>query len=464
MPYLQLRDSRYPLAKGEARVGRGESADIKLPAMSESPERGAALALVTVSHEGTATIRKSEESSGEVIVNGLQVGSEPAPLLHGDRIALAGCELRYADENLLGETIDFPIASTDHAIATPSAAAAEVRAAGRLLSLVDGREYQVPEGGLSIGRDAACDIVIASPEVSRRHAEIRPTQQGYALLDRSSNGVLVNGNRVWAEVMLGRGDMIRVGREEFRFYAEPGRGSSPQGRPDVSTLAVDSVPSLQATGTMRAMGRPPADAPVLPGGGAGEAQDAPGRQPATARKALATLEVINAGPTRGMRFELATPLSNIGRGEHNDVVVGDESVSESHAKIQRREGGWFVVDMGSTNGTYVNGERITGEAPLATGSDVRFGGVKMTFRPTGGAMRASGGTRVIVGLKGPDPKRQEQAAPPRVPEQRPAEASGTAIEDRAGKDSTATGFAPWFLVALLVALVIYTVYLAFQGR
>jgi hypothetical protein len=108
--------------------------------------------------------------------------------------------------------------------------------------------------------------------------------------------------------------------------------------------------------------------------------------------------------------------------------------------------------MGSTNGTYLNGVRINGEARLGTGADVRFGGVKMIFRPAGGAMRASGGTRVIVGFKGPDPKRadqrpREEAARPEVP------------DDQASR----TGTAPWLLVLLLIALIGYTIFFVTGG-
>jgi pSer/pThr/pTyr-binding forkhead associated (FHA) protein len=84
--------------------------------------------------------------------------------------------------------------------------------------------------------------------------------------------------------------------------------------------------------------------------------------------------------------------------------VADESVSETHAKIQRRETGWFVVDIDSTNGTYVSGQRIVGEAPLVHGAPVRFGGVKMTFRTAQTEAAGPSETRVIVGYRSGTPK------------------------------------------------------------
>src|ERR1019366_8306516 len=65
------------------------------------------------------------------------------------------------------------------------------------------------------------------------------------------------------------------------------------------------------------------------------ASDAP-TAPAALRKPLAMLEVINEGSMKGTKFEIHTPLTNIGRGPHNDVALQDESVSASHANILKR--------------------------------------------------------------------------------------------------------------------------------
>jgi pSer/pThr/pTyr-binding forkhead associated (FHA) protein len=72
---------------------------------------------------------------------------------------------------------------------------------------------------------------------------------------------------------------------------------------------------------------------------------------------------------------------NIGRGDYNDVVIADPSVSTMHAKLQRRDSVWVLTDLGSTNGTYVEGERLTGEAPLGPGTTLKFGDVAALFEP-----------------------------------------------------------------------------------
>ena len=104
------------------------------------------------------------------------------------------------------------------------------------------------------------------------------------------------------------------------------------------------------------------------------------------------------GVARGTVHDVRTPLVHVGRGAYNDIVVADDSVSEAHAKLQRRDDGWYVVDVGSTNGTYVGGRRVESEQRLAQGDDVRFGGVKMAFRPEEEPVVDAKGTRAIAGL------------------------------------------------------------------
>jgi pSer/pThr/pTyr-binding forkhead associated (FHA) protein len=422
MPFLQLRDSRYPLRPGANRVGWGPEAEIRLPESALAATESAAV--VTVEGTGSASVALGPEPS-VVVLNGVPVAG-PSPVLHGDRLGVGEFEFRFGDEAQLGETVELPI-DPDHAIAVPSAAARSSRSEGRLLSLVDGREYLVGKDGLSIGRDPSCDIVIPRPEVSRRHATIRPEAGGYLLLDGSVNGVLVNDARVQAELPLGRGDTIRVATEEFRFYAE--ERSAP--------IEAESIPALQHTGAFVAARRPtPAKAPV-----------AVPPEPASREKpTFGHFEVINEGPTKGTRYDLDSPRITIGRGAHNDVAINDESVSEYHAKLQRRENAWYLLDLESTNGTYVAGQRVSDEVKLTSGDDVRFGGVKMTFHGSASVARSSGETRVIVGVKAPDPKRAE----PRHKE----------LNDRvAPEEGQQAGISPilWLIVIVLVILALYAV-------
>jgi predicted component of type VI protein secretion system len=164
---------------------------------------------------------------------------------------------------------------------------------------------------------------------------------------------------------------------------------------------------------------------------------------------LATLEIINEGPTRGTRFNIVSPLTHVGRGPHNDVVIVDDSVSDSHAKIQRREDGWVVVDMDSTNGTYVSGERVEIDAPLDATVDLRFGGVKMLFKTAAAPREGGSGTRVVVGFRSKTPHMSDA-----IPDEAAAPADPAAPAARG---------LPRFLLAMVILLALAVVYLISQS-
>jgi pSer/pThr/pTyr-binding forkhead associated (FHA) protein len=105
--------------------------------------------------------------------------------------------------------------------------------------------------------------------------------------------------------------------------------------------------------------------------------------------------VTGEGPDKGKRHDVIGPLTNIGRGAHNDFVLASESVSDSHAKLQKREGGWMLVDVNSTNGTFLGGRRINGEQALKGAPDLRFGDVRIVFRPGEEPVDEAKSTRVI---------------------------------------------------------------------
>jgi pSer/pThr/pTyr-binding forkhead associated (FHA) protein len=93
---------------------------------------------------------------------------------------------------------------------------------GRLVEAHGGRAHPIPDLGLTLGRDPACDVVVEGAEVSRRHAVIKRTLFGYSVSDTSTNGTYVNGRRVEGAQVLGPDDELRVGEARFRFEADPG--------------------------------------------------------------------------------------------------------------------------------------------------------------------------------------------------------------------------------------------------
>jgi hypothetical protein len=244
MPVIQVNNRQYSLKIGTTLVGAGDDADVPVPAH----ETLGVQAVIEVGPDRRASIRRASPAA-VVRVNGVALGVEPTPLLHGDRVEVAGHEMLFAEDHRGGETQYLQtreLAETAPYFAGPDVATAAT--GGRLVSLVDGREYPISATGVVIGRDASCDIVVPNAEVSRRHAEIVPAEAGYVLTDLSTNGVFVNGGRVKYSTLLGRGDVIRLGSEEFRFHADL-RGAEPSvgsGRPASRETAQVSSTSSRA--------------------------------------------------------------------------------------------------------------------------------------------------------------------------------------------------------------------------
>jgi hypothetical protein len=90
-------------------------------------------------------------------------------------------------------------------------------AAGRLVGLPDGKAYLVGATPLTIGREPSSNVPVHSEEVSRSHAYILRTPQGFLLVDSSLHGTYVNAERVQAQRILADGDVIRIGGHSFRF-------------------------------------------------------------------------------------------------------------------------------------------------------------------------------------------------------------------------------------------------------
>jgi pSer/pThr/pTyr-binding forkhead associated (FHA) protein len=90
------------------------------------------------------------------------------------------------------------------------------------------------------------------------------------------------------------------------------------------------------------------------------------------------LLLVKRGPNAGTTFLIESELTTIGRDPGNAIFLDDVTVSRKHATLERRADGWFVKDLGSLNGTYVNGEQVD-ETKLATSDEVQIGKFKLTF-------------------------------------------------------------------------------------
>jgi Protein of unknown function (DUF3662)/FHA domain len=93
---------------------------------------------------------------------------------------------------------------------------------GRAMLLAEGKRMVVSSSGATIGRSRDCDVVLADPNVSRRHAELRPDGHGgWQVRDLgSTNGVKVNGRKIDGAAALESGDRLALGTADVRFVLE----------------------------------------------------------------------------------------------------------------------------------------------------------------------------------------------------------------------------------------------------
>ena len=92
------------------------------------------------------------------------------------------------------------------------------------------------------------------------------------------------------------------------------------------------------------------------------------------------LILVSAAGTESLACILNRPEILIGRTLNNDFVIDNPSVSKNHAQISADNGGHLVSDLGSSNGTFINGQRITSATRLEDGCEVRFGRARFVYR------------------------------------------------------------------------------------
>jgi pSer/pThr/pTyr-binding forkhead associated (FHA) protein len=180
--------------------------------------------------------------------------------------------------------------------------------------------------------------MLEDSKVSRRHAAVRIDGNDVVIEDLgSTNGTWVNGLRITVPVAIHDGDVVHIG---------------------TTTLAVKITRAATA----------PADAVARPD----LVQTAPG----------CTL-VVTGGPLAGRQFEVESKLE-IGR-EGTACTLGDDQVSRRHAFVRIDGNDVVIEDLGSTNGTWVNGLRITAPVAIHDGDVVHIGtttlAVKVTAAP-----------------------------------------------------------------------------------
>lgn len=345
MPQLKSGAEHAALRPGRNTLGgRGPDA-LPIAGLAFQP----AVATITLPDEGPPVIQRIT-AAVVVRLNDVPLGVAAVELRNGATIDVAGMRLIY-DAFGTGEHAPAAVSGSHASISSDSGTAAPAPKA-RLVNLRTGAVFELTGQRISIGRDLDCDIVLPDNGVSRRHASIAPVPGGYLLTDDSSNGTLVNGERMGATRLLDPNDVLRLHDEELRYEVEGSDSPAEKSRAPTTVLDMSSLRSSIVSDHTRTASR---------------------------RNPTASLEIIR-GPFAGASFQIDRAVCSIGRGEQSDVRLRDESVSSAHATLLRKGDTWYVVDLRSVNGTFVDGYSVAGERELHTGATLRVGAVEMIFR------------------------------------------------------------------------------------
>lgn len=209
------------------------------------------------------------------------------------------------------------------------------------------RDVELDADSVRFGRLPECEVRLESTGVSREHAELYRERGAWRVRDLGSrNGTRVNGEKV-DDRALAEGDEI--------------------------ALADDAVVEV-----LRLGGKPARDAgPAV----AADDEAGAGSEPAPAKRAGGTgflrAEKWRLVPAAegGESLPLRRPITTFGREPGVGAVIEHGSISRVHARADAREGGWLLTDLKSSNGTFVNDERVLC-APVKEGDRVRFGDVE----------------------------------------------------------------------------------------
>lgn len=224
--------------------------------------------------------------------------------------------------------------------------------------LVDpaGQEYYLRPGENSVGRESA-DILLADPTVSRRHAVV-VLDAGKCWVEDcgSTNGTVVNGKSVGSgeRVEAADGAEIKFGSAVLTLLTPEASAESVDAADEIPD-AVDESSSEEAPVPEEAVAEMP-----------DTSEEAVSEEAAAPEQTSVARLVSPADPSKV--FALVEGTNTIGRREGNDIVLsGDSYVSGSHAELIVDERGFWFMDIGSTNGSTLNGAKVAPNSKMALG-------------------------------------------------------------------------------------------------
>lgn len=219
------------------------------------------------------------------------------------------------------------------------------------------------DGRWIVGSAADAQIAIALPGVAPRHAQLQVANGAVSVQGLSAAAALaVNGRPVSAETALKPGDLITIGPVGCRLAAVERAAAA---------VAAPAKASVDETGSTRL------------------------------RIALPRFVLRGvSGPTFGKAFPIHGTMT-IGRQADCDITVATEEISRHHARVQATADGLLVEDLGSANGTYINGKRVQGGL-LRTGEELRLDTVRFLLLTPGAELNPGAGAAAAASGAAPE--------------------------------------------------------------
>ncbi|MEA2173416.1 MAG: transport system ATP-binding/permease protein [Blastocatellia bacterium] len=223
---------------------------------------------------------------------------------------------------------------------------------------------------MRLGRDPEMEVAIdaASAVVSRRHAEIRRQPQGqFVLFDLGSfNGTLVNEQRITQPVPLFDGDRLQLGMGgPILRFIDPAH-PAPAGAQHAGQRVVSGVGQPAVISGIR-----PVTGPIAEVAGMSTVVVKTGTD--ALKPQTQTSGPIGQSQLLMQRLFEGRPALTIGRAPDNDIKLDGLQISNHHARVLNTNGQIAIEDVGSTNGVYVNGERVSGRRALQNREIVQIG-------------------------------------------------------------------------------------------
>ncbi|MCC7138010.1 MAG: FHA domain-containing protein [Planctomycetes bacterium] len=245
-----------------------------------------------------------------------------------------------------------------------------------------------------VGRAEDARLFLHHPTVSRRHCRLLREGHGVVVEDLSSRvGTFVNGRRVEGKVALVDGDRLTVGEVALAVRIVDPEAEARRR----AAMAMTVAPPPKSPAKAPPPAPPPPPAPAAPAPVAASRAVTPPPAPPPAAPAPKPAPTPAPAPTpvpadrtvvaRGGEHTLTTVAVEltgkarvvVGRGAECDLALDNPVVSRAHAELRKEGEAWSVVDLGSTNGTFVNGERVLAPRPLAAGDVVSVGPYALAF-------------------------------------------------------------------------------------